>query len=122
MKKSFEPTNKSVEQLLIELADKIYDDNRKLLRETKNFFEASFLRLKSSIKKNAEVANYVHGSILKHEKYLNELKKSNQNVDETLCNVLLAIRQKEFLQAWYPAQQGYPDMKVTGKHPAKVKA
>jgi hypothetical protein len=112
----------SPEELLEELAEKIYRDNKKLLREIKNFFEASFRQLKASIKKNAEVAQYVHGSILKHEKYLNELKKSNQNVDETLCNVLLAIRQNEFLQAWYPAQHGYPDLKVTGKHPAKVKA
>jgi hypothetical protein len=37
-------------------------------------------------------------------------------------NVLLAIRQNEYLQAWYPAQQGYPEMKVVGSHPYKTKA
>jgi len=100
---------------------KAYEDNKKLLRHAKNFFDSSLRQLKISIKKNAEVANYVHGSILKHEKFLNALQKSNSNVEETLCNVLLAIRQNEYLQAWHPAQHGYPDMKVTGKHPAKVK-
>jgi hypothetical protein len=117
-----ESKNKSIEELLSDVADKIYADNKKLLRETKNFFELSLAKLSASIKKNAETANYVHGTVLKHEKYLKALKASNENVEETLGNVLLAIKQNEFLQAWYPAQHGYPDLKVTGKHPAKVKA
>ena len=122
MTSSPQPNDKSVEELLTELADKIYTDNKKLLRETKNFFEASFRKLGVSIKKNSETANYIQGSILKHEKYLKSLKHSNENVEETLANVLLAIKQNEYLQAWYPAQHDYPDLKVTGKHPAKVKA
>lgn len=108
-------------QELKEAADKIYLDNRELLRETKKFFAESFKQLKSSINANAKTANYIHGSLLKHEKYLKALKQSNENVEETLANVLLAIKQNEYLQAWYPAQLGYPEMKVTGKHPAKVK-
>lgn len=39
-----------------------------------------------------------------------------ENVDETLCNVLLAIRQNEYLQAWYPAQLGQKEQKVVGKY------
>lgn len=46
--------------------------------------------------------------------------KVTDNVDETLGNVLLAIRQNEYLKAWYPAQHGFPEMKVEGKHPAKT--
>jgi flagellar hook-basal body complex protein FliE len=38
------------------------------------------------------------------------------NADETLCNVLLAIRQNEYLQAWYPPQRGNPEQKVVGKY------
>ena len=34
--------------------------------------------------------------------FLESVKKTNENVDETLCKVLLAIRQNEYLQAWYP--------------------
>ncbi len=109
------------EELLSKLSDKIYADNRHLLKETKKFFADSFKNLRASINKNAQVANYVHGTVLKHEKFLKELNKSNQNLEEALANVLLAIKQNEYLQAWYPAQHGYPDLKVTGKHPAKVK-
>lgn len=46
------------------------------------------------------------------------LKKSNEllgYVDETLTNVLLAIRQNEYMQAYYPAQHGEPAKKVVGK-------
>lgn len=121
MTSSPEPTNKSIEELLNEFAEKIYADNKKLLRETKNWFQQSQMKLSQAIKKNAETANYIHGTVLKHEKYLKSLKASNENVEETLANVLMAIKQNEYLQAWYPAQHGYPDMKVTGKHPAKVK-
>lgn len=102
--------------------DKIYEDNKKLLRESKNFFASALFKLKHNIKKNADVANYIHGSLLKYEKTLKAIKETNENVDETLCNVLLAIRQNEYLQSWHPAQHGYPEIKVTGKHPAKVKA
>lgn len=48
------------------------------------------------------------------------LKKSNETVEETLLNVLLAIRQHESMKAWYPAQKGYEEMKVVGIHPAKL--
>lgn len=41
----------------------------------------------------------------------------NEMVDETLSNALLAIRQNEYLQAWYPEQQGHPQQKVVGKWP-----
>lgn len=110
----------SHEEILNDIADKIYEQNKKLLRETKNFFNSSLRELKDSIKKNHEVANYIHGSLLKNQKHLKTLTESNANVEETLANVLLAIKQNEYLQAWYPAQHGYPDLKVTGKHPAKV--
>lgn len=40
--------------------------------------------------------------------------------EETLLNVLLAIRQNEYLQAWYPEQKGYSEMKVAGLHPQKL--
>lgn len=46
-----------------------------------------------------------------------KLRQINEDIEETLTNVLLAIRQNEYLQAWYPSQGGYPEMKVTGNHP-----
>ena len=103
------------------IADKMHEDNKVMLREFKKFFKETLTTLKGSIKKNASVANYIHGSLLKYEKSLKALKDTNENVEETLGNVLLAIRQNEYLKAWHPAQHEYPEMKVTGKHPAKVK-
>ena len=48
---------------------------------------------------------------------LDKMQETNQTAEETLCNVLLAIRQNEYLQAWYPEQAGYPEMKIVGRHP-----
>lgn len=56
-----------------------------------------------------------------HDQRITKLTEINDNVDQTLTNVLFAIRQNEYLQAWYPAQSGYPEMKVVGTHPAQAK-
>ena len=53
------------------------------------------------------------------QRYQSELKKISdlcQTMDETLCNVLLAVRQNEYLQAWYPAQNGQEEQRVIGKY------
>ena len=55
-----------------------------------------------------------YGELFKH------MTSTIENIDETLGNVLLAIRQNEYLQAYYPAQHEYPDLKVVGKHPVKI--
>ena len=49
-----------------------------------------------------------------------EVARVAQSTEDTLLNVLLAIRQNEYLQANYPEQHGYPEMKVVGSHPAKT--
>ena len=64
--------------------------------------------------------NQIQKKIDNHEKFLEDIKKTNEIVEESLCNVLLAIRQNEYLQAWYPAQMGFPEMKVAGRHPATI--
>ena len=55
----------------------------------------------------------------KHKNIMKEISSTNKNVEETVCNVLLAIRQNEYLQAYYPEQLGFKEMKVVGKHPSK---
>lgn len=40
-----------------------------------------------------------------HRAFLENILEVNKCVDETLCKVLLAIRQNEYLQAWYPEQK-----------------
>lgn len=56
-----------------------------------------------------------------HDQRITKITEINDNIDTTLANVLLAIRQNEYLQAWYPAQSGLPEMKVVGKHPLQAK-
>lgn len=58
-----------------------------------------------------------------HERLLKAIQKENkvflemsESVDVTLSNVLLAIRQNSFLQAWYPEQFNRPEQKVVGKY------
>ena len=51
---------------------------------------------------------------------LDRITEIHQIIEETLMNVLLAIRQNEYLQAWYPEQHGHPAMKVAGIHPSKI--
>lgn len=49
-----------------------------------------------------------------------ESARVSENVNETLGAVLLAIRQNEYLQAYYPEQHGFKAGKYTGQHPAKL--
>lgn len=37
-----------------------------------------------------------------HRSFLEKILEVNRCVDETLCKVLLAIRQNEYLKEWYP--------------------
>lgn len=53
-----------------------------------------------------------------HLEEMREMTRINALVDESLGNVLLAIRQNEYLQAHYPEQHGFKAMKVAGVHPA----
>jgi hypothetical protein len=40
-----------------------------------------------------------------YEETLGRILEVNQTVEQTLCKVLLAIRQNEYLQAWYPSKE-----------------
>ena len=72
------------------------------------------------MKKMEESIVDAHILIKDHNKFLDQLSTSNHNLEDTVLNVLLAIRQNEYLQAWYPAQHGYDAMKLVGSHPAKT--
>lgn len=85
MRKPKKPVNLTAKQIafLAEL-NKTVVKIRKCMHETFN--------LMREIKKEKD-DNY---GLMKKVIYTNEC------VDQTLCNVLLAIRQNEYLQAWYP--------------------
>lgn len=55
-----------------------------------------------------------------NSKQMKDVAITEEFVLGVLNNLLTAIRQNENLQAWYPAQCGYPAMKVSGIHPANI--
>jgi len=55
-----------------------------------------------------------------HEDILNTMLKKMDSIDEMMGLILVAIRQNEYLQAYYPAQHGFPAGKYPGIHPAKL--
>ena len=67
-------------------------------------------------KKEERILEKVQARIDAHQEQLHQMLDVLRNVDETLCNVLFAIRQNEYLQAWYPAQGGVEEQKVVGKY------
>ena len=80
-----------------------------------------FGHIKDNLKKSMAELNRLalagFEKIKEHDSLINHIKQTNENVEQTLINVLLAIRQNEYLQAWYPAQNGEPETKVVGLHP-----
>lgn len=71
---------------------------------------------KDVAKQIEEVRNMLHS----YSEILSESTRMNQSVDETLGSVLLAIKQNEYLQTYYPKQHGFEAGKYTGQHPSKL--
>lgn len=108
------PKKKKKKLTQLELIKKSIDDNREFLdnwmkvnSEQKNSINTAIISLSLSLKK--------------HEKTIKEIKEVHLTIEETLRNVLVAIRQNEYLQAYYPEQAGYPAMNVVGQHPIQAK-
>jgi hypothetical protein len=97
-----------------------------LARETRSLARAigkigeTYLRTKEMLKSIDDLAVVILESNKSLQKSMDGMKRSHESLDETVCNVLLAIRQNEYLQAWYPASKGHSEMKVIGQHPANI--
>jgi hypothetical protein len=81
---------------------------------------AATLNIENQALRNDTCLRDVYQTVRAHEKVLQEIKNTNLMVEESLNNVLIAIRQNEYLQAWYPPSEGQPEMKVIGIHPSKT--
>lgn len=55
-----------------------------------------------------------------HKQFLSEIMRKMESIDEMMSCILVAVRQNEYLQTYYPAQHGFPEMKCGGIHPAKL--
>jgi len=112
----------NVNEIFLETVKDIKDlcKNAEVLFEKSNSLYVKIEEEMSDMKKeNIALLRLVHKEFDSQDAILHELKKMTASTDDTLLNVLLAIRQNEYLQAYYPAQNGFPEMKVVGMHPAK---
>jgi len=100
--------------------ENILEETQEINRSNRCSYESMKRQFSSLVRQFKETNKTIVENCLKQTEYLKSLEKSNENVNETLLNVLLAIRQNEYLQAWYPEQHGFPEMKVSGTHPAKL--
>ena len=57
----------------------------------------------------------------KSEAIMRESNRINELAEETLCNVLLAINQRDFLHAWYPDSENHKGTYVVGQHPTQAR-
>ena len=106
----------------------IFDDLDKLRKETQDLLSdmrraiakinADVVRL---LRENNEVVKNCLATAKATATQTKNYKSTMENVEDTLLNVLVAIRQNEYLQAWYPPQKGHPAMKVIGTHPLHQK-
>jgi hypothetical protein len=94
----------------------------KIVVEWKAFEKRIEKQVKSTRADNLSAFRLIDESLKAHTEILNEVRKVSSGTEETLLNVLHAIRQNEYLQAWSPPQNGYPALKVVGTHPSNLDA
>lgn len=99
---------------------KFFDEARTIMQNQRSIMATFLAKSDTAHRKTDKELLKMHKQLLKYNEIIDAVAKTNACVDESLCNVLLAIRQNEYLQAYYPAQAGYPEMKVTGMHPANI--
>ena len=86
--------------------------------------EAGLIAVSNKIERLCKDTKETFAAMLKtfcaHEDLLNNMLKKMDSMDEMMGLVLVAIRQNEYLQAYYPEQHGFPAGKYVGTHPAKL--
>lgn len=108
---------KKEDQIKEEKFKKFEDEFREFIKEAKHKTNNVARNQAKLMNKFSKLLDEVKKMILSHDKILKSVAEVSASSDQTLMNVLLAIKQNEYLQAWYPAQGSYPAMKVVGKHP-----
>lgn len=98
----------------------IYKKSQALLVRITSACESAEMEMKRLQKDHVSLLKMVTEKFSHQNHVLDVTRKVTASCDDTLLNVLLAIRQNEYLQAYYPEQHGYAEMKLTGPHPAKA--
>lgn len=100
------------------MAKKKEKSKEKVLEEK---IEKLIYMFESHQRKMKKIENSIQNAIMAQNKKLNMLQEQMEITEGTNTNILLAIRQNEYLQAWYPAQSGFKEMNVVGEHPLVTK-
>lgn len=83
---------------------------QKEFRENRKIFQ--------SIKKQLQIDHNKDEKTLQNcFETLQNICRVNEEIEATICNVMIAIKQNSFLQAWYPEQQGINEGLFSGPHP-----
>src|SRR5271154_3893139 len=93
---------------------------KKITTRCDKYFDSSLFEQKKIGENFIQINLIMKKKFDEQENVIKRLTQICSNAEETLTNVLVAIRQNEYLQAWHPAQSGYPEMRVVGKHPAEA--
>jgi len=116
---------KKIARITPKLSDEVAEI-KKAFAKSMAHFTRDFESIKTQHEKfTTQVMEWIRegrDALKSHETVLGSVKNTNENAEEILGNVLLAIRQNEYLQAWYPAQSGFPEIKVSGIHPLNIES
>ncbi len=72
------------------------------LEEAKAFLSEAKRQIMTMIRKIEVSLKNMDAKISSHDEIMKKVAYANECVEEMLCNVLVAIRQHEYLQPWKP--------------------
>ena len=98
-----------------EIVSKLEKNLQKKIAEERVLLDRILRECKTQTKNFSEMIKIIKS----YEEHVRKLTYTAECAEETLLNVLVAIRQNESLQAHVPAQHGYPEMQLAGIHPAR---
>ena len=97
---------------------------RKCMQESMADMRRSMSHMRGEVercaKESCKLIREIHTILASYSDFFKEHQRLISNADETLGSVLLAIRQNEYLQAYYPEQNGFKAGKFIGQHTSKI--
>ncbi len=102
------------------IKESIQIERSAILQDVKTFSESLLQQFTLMCNANEDTFNEVLKTVTSHETVLKGILEKMENIDEMMSLILVAVRQNEYLQTYYPAQAGFPAGKYVGLHPSKL--
>lgn len=106
---------------LIERSVDLHDRSLQAFKKVNVLHDKIEMEMRLIKQENTALVTLLNRKFSEQKQVLSKTLKVAEATEDTLLNVLLAIRQKEYLHAWYPEQGEVPEMNVVGRHPSKLK-